>query len=46
MTFATLSPADQRKAVDLLQREERKAIARENFYAELKEKRQKWSAHK
>ena len=46
MTFATLSAADQRKAVDLLQREARKAIARETFYAELKEKRARWNAHK
>ena len=38
----TLSPAEQRKAISLLRREERKEIAREKFYAELKEKCQRW----
>ena len=46
MTFATLSPSDQRKAVSLLEREERKAVAREKFYAELKAKRDAWIASK
>ena len=42
MTFTELSPKEQRKAVQLLQRESRKEIAREKFYAELKAKRARW----
>ena len=38
----TLTPAEQRKAISLLRREERKEVAREKFYAELKEKRAKY----
>ena len=38
----TLTPAQQRKAVALLEREERKEAAREKFYAELREKRAKY----
>ena len=42
MTYATLTPTQQRKAVELLQREDRKAIAREKLYTELKAKRNAW----
>ena len=40
--MTTLTPAQTRKAVQLLEREERKEAARVKLYAELREKRQRW----
>ena len=44
--MTTLSPAQQRKAVALLEREERKEVARERLYAELAQKRANWMSSK
>lgn len=44
--MTTLSPSQQRKALVLLEREERKEVARERLYAELAEKRASWMSSK
>ena len=44
MTFDTLTPKQQKFAVSLLQREERKSIARDKLYAEIRSKNEAWYA--
>ncbi|MDB4484617.1 hypothetical protein N9026_00210 [bacterium] len=42
MSFTELTPKQQKTAVALLEREDRKAVAREKLYAELAAKRASW----